>query len=386
MGPRQSGKTTLARRFEKVDFPYFTLDDPVLKQVARDDPIGFLRGNDRMIIDEIQRAPELILPIKKEVDQDSRPGRFLLTGSANWLTLPSVTDSLAGRMGIFTLLPLAQAELHNNPNSFLDSIFSGILPSQACRTVLGQELVELVLSGGYPEAIPRTNWRRRQAWHRDHLNLVLHRDVQDMARLERRMEIPQLIHILAVHSGQLVNYSALGGILGMNHVTTRKYIAVLENLFLICTLNAWYTNQIKRATKTRKLHFLDAGLHASLLNLTPDSFKGPDRTAFGPILESFILSELLKISHWSEGHYRFSHFRDKERREVDFVIENAHGQIVGIEVKASATVNSKDFAGLRLLEKSLGHKFLLGIVLYDNEYVASFGDKMIAAPISTLWR
>ena len=382
-GPRQSGKTTLAQQIAGDVIPFITLDDATAFRAASTDPVGFVRGIDRAVIDEVQRAPSLILAIKATVDADPRPGRFLLTGSADLMTLPRIADSLAGRMSIVRLLPLAQAELRGAAPDFLDKAFAGKPPT--FRTpIVGNSLVETVLAGGYPEALTRSGWRRRRDWHLDYIEAIVQRDVRDIARIEQLGSMPRLLRVLAEHSGQLVNYSGFGAPLGMNHVTARKYVGVLENLFLVHTLPPWYTNTLKRITKSPKLHFLDAGLLASLKALTPERLR-TDRTPFGLVLETFVLGELLKLASWADDRYAFSHFRDKERNEVDIVIEDGLGRIVGVEVKASATVSEGDFAGLRRLAAATRDRFALGLVLYDHEHAVAFGERMAAAPLSTLW-
>ena len=382
-GPRQSGKTTLARRIAGATLPFVTLDDATTLEAATSDPVGFLRGLDRAVVDEIQRAPNLILAIKTAVDADPRPGRFLLTGSANLMTLPRVADSLAGRIGITRLLPLAQAELRGVRPSFLDEAFAGEIPASRIA-IVGDDLVEAVLAGGYPEALARSRWRRRQDWHLDYVETILQRDVRDVATIEQLGSMPRLLRVLAEHSGQLVNHSGFGAPLAMSHVTTRKYLSVLENLFLVHTLPPWHANTLKRLTKSPKLHFLDAGLLAALRGITPNRLRR-DRTPFGPLLETFVLGELLKLAGWSDDRYTFSHFRDKERNEVDIVIEDGRGRIVGVEVKASATVTARDFSGLRRLAAGAGEAFSSGLVLYDHDRTVPFGERMAAVPIATLW-
>ena len=382
-GPRQSGKTTLAQQIASDAMPFITLDDATTLKAASTDPVGFVRGFDRAVIDEIQRAPDLILAIKVSVDADPRPGRFLLTGSADLMTLPRVADSLAGRMAIVRLLPLAQAELRGVVPDFLDRAFTGQPPTFG-TPVIGNSLVETVLAGGYPEALTRSGWRRRRDWHLDYVEAIVQRDVRDIARIEQLGSMPRLLRILAGHSGQIVNYSGFGAPLGMNHVTTRKYVGVLENLFLVHTLLPWYTNALKRVTKSPKLHFLDAGLLAALKGLAPEHLR-LDRTPFGPLLETFVLGELFKLASWADDRYTFSHFRDKDRNEVDIVIEDGLGRVVGIEVKASATVSQGDFAGLSRLATATRDSFALGLVLYDHENTVPFGERMVAAPLSTLW-
>ena len=382
-GPRQSGKTTLAKQFASDSFPFFTLDNPHVLEGAKNDPVGFVRGIDRGVIDEVHRAPDLILAIKTSVDTDPRAGRFLLTGSANLMRIPHIPDSLAGRIAIIRLLPLSQAELRENQSSFLKQVFLGKTPKPA-NLIIGDELVTTVLAGGYPEALGRSSWRRRQDWHQDYVEAIVQRDVRDIAQIEKLGVMSRLLRVLAEYSGKLVNYSGVGSRLEMNHVSTQKYVDIFESLYVVYTLQPWFSNKLKRLTKTPKPHFLDSGLLAALRDITPDRLVN-ERVLFRPLLESFVFGELLKNASWSEERYVFSHFRDKEHNKVDFVIEDRRGRIVGIEAKASATVTKKDFSGLRKLVTSCGEKFVLGLVLYDGDQLVPFGDRMLAAPISTLW-
>ena len=241
-----------------------------------------------------------------------------------------------------------------------------------------------VLAGGYPEALVRPGWRRRRDWHLDYVEAILQRDVADVARIDQLSTLPRLLRVLAEHVGGLVNYSNFGSALGMNHVTTQKYVGVFESLFLVRALPPWSTNRLKRLVKSPKLHFLDVGLLAALRGLSPDRLRR-DRMPLGPLLESFVFGELLKLASWADDRYEFSHFRDKEHNEVDIVLENGHGQIVGIEVKASATVSGRDFSGLRRLAAACGNRFALGLVLYDHNQSVPFGDCLAAVPVSSLW-
>jgi predicted AAA+ superfamily ATPase len=382
-GPRQSGKTTLARKLAAGGLTFLTLDDPTTLAAARRDPVGFVRGLDRAVIDEIQRAPEVLLAIKQSVDEDKRPGRFLLTGSADLMTLPRVADSLAGRMATVDLLPLSQAELHNSPSGFLDHVFAGKAPAVG-NLSLGDQLVGRVIAGGYPEAVNRPSWARRKDWHLNYVQAIVQRDVREIAQIEQIKQMPRLLRMLAHHSGQLVNYSGLGAPLGMTHVTTQKYAGIFERLFLTRTLQPWFSNELKRLIKTPKLHFLDSGLLAALQNLSPQRLRA-QRGAFGPLLETFVVSEVLKLGGWTGEHFEFFHFRDKEQNEVDLVMENSDGKIVGIEVKAAATVTGADFGGLHKLAEASGGRFALGLVLYDHDKTVPFGKNLSAVPISALW-
>ena len=382
-GPRQSGKTTLGQKLADGGMTYLTLDNATVLAAAQGDPVGFVRGLDRAIIDEVQRAPGLILALKESVDNDPRPGRFLLTGSADLMMLPRVADSLAGRMEVMRLFPLAQCELRSTNSNFLSAVFEGAVPDFA-ETTVAQDLVTAVLAGGYPEALTRRSWARRQDWYAGYVDAIVQRDVRDVAHVDQLQQMPKLLRVLGEHAGQLVNYSAIGAALGMNHVTTQKYVGVFERLFLVRTLLPWHSNRLKRLTKTPKLHFVDAGLLAALCGLTPDRVRA-NRTPFGSLLETFVLAELLKLASWAEERFEFSHFRDKEANEVDVVIEDRHGRVVGIEVKASATVASSDFAGLRKLADACGDRFALGLVLHDHDRLVPFGPRLAAAPLSALW-
>jgi uncharacterized protein len=383
IGPRQSGKTTLAGKLAERDMPFLTLDDQTTLDSARADPVGFVRGLDRAIIDEIQRAPQLLLAIKRTVDTDKRPGRFLLTGSANLTVLPQVADSLAGRIEIAELLPLSQAEIAKKPSDFLERVLQGKAPDGG-DSIVGTELVERVLSGGYPEALQRATSARRQKWFLDYVRAAIERDARDISRVEYIRQMPRLLRVLATHSGQLINYSSIGTPLGLSHITIQKYTDILAALFLVRTLQPWYTNELKRLVKTPKLHFLDSGLLAALRNHSLTRVH-TDRMVYGPLLETFVLAELLKLASWSNERIEFFHFRDRYDNEVDIVIEDAHGNVVGIEVKASATVNPGDFSGLHKLAEACGKRFKVGLVLYDHDTVVPFGRQCYAAPISSLW-
>jgi len=382
-GPRQAGKTTLAKKIAAEHSTFLTLDDTTVLNAAKSDPVGFVRGLDRATIDEIQRAPELLLALKRSVDDDPRPGRFLLTGSANLMAIPQAADSLAGRMAIIDLLPLSVAEVRQQEPCFFAEVFEGRIPKPGA-TVTGDDLVAAVLAGGYPEVLQRNTWPRQRAWCLDYVRAILERDVRDLAQIEKAQQLPQLLRVLAQHSGQLVNYSGLGAPLGLNHVTTQKYAGLFERLYLTRLLRPWANNDLTRLIKTPKLHFLDSGLLAALRELSPQRLSA-ERCAFGALLEPFVFSEVLKLASWNGRSYTFSHYRDKEQNEVDLVIENPERKIVGLEVKAGATVTAADFNGLRKLAEAAGPRFTLGLVLYDGDTVVPFGPRLHAAPVSSLW-
>lgn len=384
VGPRQAGKTTLARLYANQSRPYLTLDDPATLAAAKSDPAGFVRGLASAVIDEVQRAPDLLLAIKESVDKDQTPGRFLLTGSTNLMALPMVADSLAGRLAVITLLPFAQAELAGTPGDLLERLFDGAALPAVTRPVVGDALMERVLKGGYPEALRRTSAGRRQAWLEDYVALILDRDVRDIAHIDQLDRMPRLLDVLAAHAGQLVNHSSYGAALGLTSPTAQKYLGILERLYLVRQVPPWSHNAVSRLTKTPKLHFLDTGLLAALRDTTASQLQ-KDRTAYGPLLESFVVSEVLKLNTWSERRLRISHFRTKEQDEVDLVIEDRRGRIIGIEVKASATVRAQDLRGLRQLQAVAGDKFIHGLVLHDHDRITPFDKNLHAAPVSMLW-
>lgn len=384
VGPRRAGKTTLVKKMGESGRTYITLDDQTVLAAAQSDPAGFIRGLDQAIIDEVQRAPDLLLAIKKTIDEDYRPGRFLLTGSANVMTLPRVADSLAGRMETIRMLPLACAEIDGQTPTFTERLFEGKLQSQK-DAIIGDDLVQRVLIGGFPEAIARESERRRQDWARSYVTSILTRDLKDIADIEKLTELPRFVRLLAEHSGQLVNYSQFGAGINVSHKTGQRYVSLLEQVFFVSTLQPWYTNAVKRIVKTPKLHFLDSGLLSTARGLNFERVKA-DRGKFGALLESFVLSEVLKLMTVSDLRLTPYHFRDRDTREVDIVLERDDGMIAGIEVKASATVKSSDFGGLRALSEACGDRFAFGVVLYDNADVVPFGDRLAAVPLSCLWR
>ncbi|GAB6268714.1 ATPase AAA [Smithella sp. SC_K08D17] len=382
-GPRQAGKTTLVRQMATQGMRYLTLDDELTLLSARADPVGMVRSLDRAIIDEIQRAPQLLLAIKKSIDEDRRPGRFLLTGSANLMALPTAADSLAGRMETITLLPLSQSELFGNTANWIDAAFAGRLLNVA-MPVVGAALVEAVLRGGYPEAISRRDSRRRVVWIRQYIDAIIQRDVRDVASIDKIDQLPRFLRSLAQVSGQMCNYTRLGGQVGLDSKTAARYIGVFEQMYLLRRVEVWARNRFKRVVKTPKLQFIDAGLLATLLDLGPAEAQ-QDHSRFGNVLETFAYSELLKHITTAADDYRVLYYRDVDLFEVDVVIENAAGQLIGVEIKASATVKAGDLHGLKKLASVAGGQFKMGVLLYDGAETLPLGDHLWAAPLSTLW-
>jgi len=284
-----------------------------------------------------------------------------------------------------TLLPLAQAEITAAPGRFIERVFAGEPAQLQGVPVFGDPLVQSVLRGGYPEALRRTSERRRALWHRDYLALVLDRDARDIAALEQMAKLPALMQMLGEQAGQLVNANASAVALGLSIPTVQKYITVLERLFLLQQVRPWFSNRLSRLIKSPKLHMLDSGLLATLRGATATRIA-EDRTHLGPLLESFVFAEVLKSLTWSDVRAHVSHFRTKDQDEVDLVLEDTRGRIVGIEVKSAATLRPKDFSGLRKLEEAAGSKFVQGILLHDHDRVTPYSEKIRAAPVSLLWQ
>ncbi len=383
VGPRQSGKTTLARRIGGAGRPYFTLDDDDVRAAAQSDPAGFVRGLDQAVIDEVQRAPGLLLAIKRSVDADNRPGRFLITGSADLFSGAIAPDSLAGRVETIELLPLSQAEIARRPAPhFLRDIFAGKISAGA--TFKPGDTLGRVLEGGFPEALARSAPARRRAWLLNYAQSLSSRDVLDIAEVTKAGMMRGLIDHAAVMTGQLLNLSDLGQRVGVDAKTIDRWLTLLEHVFLLARLRPWHRNDIKRLVKTPKLQMIDSGLLAALRDIDADAIKR-DRALLGPLLECFVYGELRKASALIEDRVRISHYRDKDQVEVDFVLEQGLRKIVGVEVKASATVKLEDFRGLQRLRDAAGDAFKMGVVLHDGEQIVPFGDRLYAAPLACLW-
>ncbi len=382
-GPRQAGKTTLVRQYAERGLSYLTLDDELTLLSALEDPVGMIRNLDRAVIDEIQRAPQLLLAIKKSVDEDRRPGRFLLTGSANLMALPTVADSLAGRMETLFLLPLSQSEIENRPSNWISSIFAGQILT-ANPSIVGNELIEPVLRGGYPESVSRPTAKRRIAWTRQYIDAIIQRDVRDVAEIDKLDQLPRFLHALSQTAGQMCNYAKLGGQVGLDGKTVSRYTSVFEQMYLLKRIDVWARNRLKRVVKTPKLQFIDSGLLAMLTDVSHKDIQ-LDKTRYGHVLESFVFGELLKHTTTADNEYRLLYYRDADKFEVDMVIENMAGQLVGIEVKASATVKERDLRGLRKLASLAGDQFKMGVLLYDGSETMPLGENIWAAPLSSLW-
>lgn len=385
-GARQTGKTTLVKEIaQRRKATFVTLDDHAVLDAALNDPAGFIAGmGDRAVIDEVQNAPNLFRAIKASVDRDRRPGRFLLTGSANVLVLPKLGDSLAGRMEILTLHPLAQDELAGRKGGFIDAVFGARLPTTVLIGSDRSKVARRVFLGGYPEVLGRTDAARRRAWYRAYVTTILQRDVRDISHIADLTALPKLLTQLALRSGGLLNLADIGRGIDAPHSTLRRYIALLEATFLHTPLRAWTANRTKRLVKAPKVHLADSGFAAHLCGITsPADLAKNDR--FGGLLETFAVGELTRMSGWSRLSVVPHHYRTEAGREVDVVLEDARGRVVGIEVKASASIGHDDLAGLKHLRETAGDKWVRGLVLHTGEGTTPFAKDLHAVPISALW-
>jgi hypothetical protein len=388
-GARQSGKSTLVGVVAKGrDVQWRNLDNAITRQAAIADPVGFVDSAELMVIDEIQRVPDLLLAIKEQVDADPRPGRYLLTGSARLLGLRGLPDTLPGRTETIELWPLAQGELDGTADRFIDAVFDrGDLGDALTyeSAVTRQEYAERIVRGGFPEAAARTNPRRRERFFDSYLADLVARDVSQLSEIERTAEMRALIRLLAARSGQLLVVNTVGSEAGLPASTVHRYVALLEEVFLIKRIPAWSRNVSTRAVGTPKLAFVDSGIATNLLGVDVRTLLRPGGP-FGPLLEGFVLMELARQLTWSRQRAELFHYRTKDKVEVDAVLENRQGNVVGIEIKASSTVAAGDFRGLRHLAERIGDDFVAGIVFYTGTQILPFGPGLRAVPVSALWR
>lgn len=386
LGPRQCGKTALAQHLTHQT-AYYSFDDAGLLHTARTDPSGFLASiPDPVVLDEIQRAPELLPAIKMAVDRDRRPGRFLLTGSANLLLLPRVSESLAGRMEVVRLHPLTEAEKERCPGRFLEKFLADSF-SQEINSDLPAplDLVDRVLRGGYPEAVRRRQLSRVRQWHRDYLDSLIQRDIRDVANLRNLDHVTRLMSLLAHQNAQLLNISNLCKHLGIRRETLENHLAAIERLFLVRRLPAWHTNESRRLIKSPKIYLVDSGLASTLADLTEHDWLA-DRIRFGHTLEAFVVQQLIAQAAWTDPELRFWHYRDKDQYEVDLVLTKGK-KVWGIEIKLSGDAGPDDAKGLKRLRDVCGEAFQGGAVLYTGSHTLSLHSSgLMAIPIQTLWK
>jgi len=384
-GARQVGKSTLVLELLKEDsFTYITFDDEIVYLSAKNDPTSFISNIEKpVIIDEIQRVPELFLAIKRDVDKNRHAGRYLLTGSANPLLIPRLGDSLAGRMEVIDLMPLSQGEILGIKEDFIDRVFTSQSIKSPKHPHSKEKLIKKIMIGGYP-AVQNVDIETQEAWMRSYLNLILQRDIKDLAQIEKITELPNILKLLAYRSGNLLNVAEIARESKMVNQTLHRYVALLQTIFLIHLQQSWSGNLTTRLIKSPKVYLVDSGLLAYLLGVNVGGIL-QDPNSLGKITETFVVNELRKQATWSSTYPESYHFRTPGGEEVDIILENRAGNIVGIEVKSSESVDPRDFKGMRYLKEKAGKKFLQGIVLYAGHQVVPFGDDLFAVPIECLW-
>jgi len=386
LGPRQSGKTTLVRALASgaLAAAYLTLDDEPVRSLAQGDPAGFAAGlKARTVIDEVQRAPDLLLAIKSRVDRDDTPGQFLLTGSANLRRIPSIADALPGRTDYLTLFPFTQGEIAGRPERFLETVLAGKAPSISGAPTGRGPYVDRIVTGGFPEATRRSPAARTRFFD-SYAESIVDRDVADAGRVRDAQSVGTLLRLVAARSGSLARYDALGRDAGIDGKTAKSHLDVLERLFLVRVRRPWHTNLGQRQVKAPKLYIADPGLMASMVGADRRRVREDDGLA-GALFETFVAVELERQASWMPSAISFWHYRDGER-EIDIMIEAPSGEVVGIEVKAGATVRPPDFSGLAQARERLGGRFRCGIVLYSGGQSLPFGDRLWAVPLAALWQ
>jgi predicted AAA+ superfamily ATPase len=384
-GPRQCGKTTLAKQLATKDSDYRTLDNLALRQLALNDPQGFVKHSGKMlIIDEIQRAPDLLSAIKLVVDENTQPGQYLLTGSANIQSLPSVQESLAGRIRKIRLRPLTQGEILESQPRFLENAFKQSFQTLKNNIYDRKTILKIAFRGGFPEAI-KLDETERQQWHKDYITALLERDLHDIAHITRQDAMRKLVSILAAWSSKFMDISAIGTGLSIRRPTIESYINALEALYLVEKIQAWTRTDYERVGKQSKLYMTDSGLMASILRWRMDQIE-LDSDRSGKLIETFIFNELAAQIDVNNGKYELFHYRDREQREIDFLIERDDHALLGIEIKAGSSISTSDFKHLKWFKDNIAKdRPFIGIVLYSGDYAGSMGENLWAVPFASLW-
>jgi predicted AAA+ superfamily ATPase len=385
-GARQTGKSTFIKTsfVDAGSFSYATLDDLNLLRLAKSEPITFLaQQKERAAIDEIQRVPELLLPLKKVIDDARATRRFLLSGSAKILTLPKLSESLAGRMEIHTLWPLSQGEIRGQKERFVDFAFSEESPLRP-QAFSQADYLQAMVFGGYPEALAQMKAGRGPDWFKSYVTTLLQRDIQDISRIEGLSELPNLLDIIAARAGNLINFTDIARATKLNAVTLKRYYTLLEMVFLVVEVPAWGRNLEKRLVKSPKVFINDSGLLCYLRGLNVQALE-KQRGLLGSVLENFVVMELTKQLGWASVRCGLLHYRDHQGNEVDTVLEAADKRVVGVEIKASMDVNPSDFNGLRSLALNAGQRFHRGFLLYTGNEVIQYDKNLWAVPVASLW-
>lgn len=390
-GPRQSGKSTLLQLdAKKRNAEVLSLDNPRVLRAARTDPSGFIAAAPKpLYLDEVQRGgDQLILAIKADVDANpTQRGRYVLSGSSKFLAIPTLSESLAGRAGIIDLWPLAQSEFEGNEQSLIDTAFRSpeLLREAHPPTLSRNELMERVLRGGFPE-VADLSARARGIWFDAYLRTIFERELEPLLRTRQTLDIRRAASLLAARTAQEMNVSSFATALGNSNATTTTLLTLLESIFFHFSLPGWTDSVAARVRRRPKLHLLDSGIAGHLRRQSIDQLRDPIHAESGALVETFVVSEILRAASWSEVRPFVNHFRDSEQREVDLILESPDGRVIAIEVKTAIDVDNSDFRWLAYLRDRLGERFVHGIVVHIGDRPLPFGDRLTALPISTLWR
>lgn len=386
VGPRQCGKTTLSKTIgHDLGMGYISCDNIATLASIQFDPAGFLSNQGKpLIIDEAQRAPEIFLPIKVDVDDNRDPGRYLLTGSANPLLVPNLGDGLTGRMGICNMWPLSQGEMRGIKEGFIKAVYGNEKWKTDYPKLSQHEIVEILMKGGFPNVVAAKSSEERREWCNDYLFNALQKDINDLSKIEHFSQMPSLLYGIANRIGSPLNVNSLTDLIRTSEATIRRYIELLKSLFLLYPLPSWSRNIDKKLSKASKIYFSDTALLLQSMDFNEERLlKLPN--VLGQVFENFVVMELVKQATWSSEPVKLNHYRTQDQKEVDVVLESPSGRVVGIEIKLSSIVRKDDLKGLMSLKESCGADFHKGIIFYTGDKMLPFGDSFTALPISALW-
>lgn len=389
VGPRQAGKSTLVQHVvtELPGATYATLDDPDVRALALDDPVAFVEGRPGLFaVDEVQRVPDLVLAIKAAVDRDQRPGRFLITGSSRLSANRDMSETLAGRIERHTLWPLSQGELERRPDSFLDRLFGADPVVAPDSPLTKRDYLERATAGGFPEAVSRRGARRR-AWFTAFVETVIEREAPGISASPRTADLPRLLRLVAARHAGVLNVSDLAADAQLPRSSVLRYLDVLEAVFLTVRIPAWSPDLTQREIRAPKMFLTDPGLAAALRRADVEALLLPEvaRGSDGPIIEGFVLAELLRQSAVAADPPFLYHYRDRDGIEIDLVVESADGRIAAVEVKAGVGVPASAVRNLVTLRDRLGSRFAAGIVLHSGPRATALADRIAGMPLAALW-
>jgi predicted AAA+ superfamily ATPase len=390
-GPRTVGKSTLLSQLaDRLGRTVIDCDDPATRSAVRADPGRFVESDESVLIDEYQHVPELLDAIKAQLNRDLRPGRYVLAGSTRYAAIPAAAQALTGRVDIIPVLPLTQGEIDGTLERFISRLLDddGIEMEAGITPTSRDEYAQRSTSGGMPVALRRPPGSSRSRWFANYVDLVVDKDVMDISRVRQREMLPRLLGQLAARSGQVLNMAATGGAIGLDRSTAENYVKLLEAVFLIYRLPAWGTTLGSRIVKHPKVHLVDSGVMAWLLNLTPQKIAQAapaTLTEYGHLLETFAVGEVLKQVSWSEAPVTIGYFRTESGDEVDLVLERDDGQVIAFEIKAGTRVGGEDLRGLRQLKDRLGSRLQEAVVLYTGEHAYTHDGWITVVPMDRLW-